>query len=232
MTRDERTRDGAPWASGVGAAIAGAMLACAILQFAYPIMTTPRELYRMLGTPPDVVQASLAHAEKMAMVNPMFALAVVGAVLGGSLALCRVGAHRSLAVGLLAAVAVAIAGTVFGGLSGYVGYVVHRAAQLSTPVVELPGALAIHVAVLSTLGAGLGLSLRGLMVRTRKAAGAGVLTGAAAGFLAGMVFPVLMAIAAPAVKTGEVVPEGLARLIWIGLVSLALGIADCRVGQD
>ena len=144
---------------GVSMAMVGGILAWAILQASYPVMTMPREYFRMLTTPPDVVRQSLAYAEKMAIMNPMFALGVVGGILGGSLAVGRLGSRRSKFLGLLGAVAAALVGAGFGCMSGYVGYAIHRADLPAGLDSELPGSLLIHIAVLSTLGAGVGLGV-------------------------------------------------------------------------
>jgi hypothetical protein len=213
------------WMPGVGLALVGGILAWAILEASYPVMTMPRELYRMLGTPPDVVQASLARADKMAMVNPMFALAVVGGILGGALAVSHLGAQPSRIGGLVAALAAVLVGAGFGCLSGFIGYTVHRAGLSAGPDAELSKTLAMHIAVFSTLGAGVGLGVGAFSVRIWKAAGAGLLAGAAAGLLAGAAFPVLMAIIAPAVDSSDVIPDGRERLLWIGLPALLLGLA-------
>jgi hypothetical protein len=209
-----------PLVASVALALLGAVVVWAILQVTFPLMTLPKELYVTGMTPPDVREASMIYQKKMAIVNPTFAMGVFGAVLGGMAAMAWLGKQRSKLLGLLAA---ALIGGGFGCLAGYLGLLVSKTTQASGKEMELAKDLMMHVAVLSIVGAGMGLVVGALMIRTWKAVAGALVAGIAAGFLAGAAYVVLAALLFASADTSWIIPRTTERILWIGLTALLTG---------
>jgi hypothetical protein len=212
-----------PLMASVALAILGAIVVWAILQVTFPLMTLPKELAGGHVRPPEVLEASMIYEKKMAIVNPTFAMGVFGAVLGGMAAMAWLGKQRSKLLGLLAAAAATLIGGGFGCLAGYSGLLISKTTPASGKEMELAKNLMMHVAMLSIVGAGVGLVVGALMIRAWKAVAGALVAGIAAGFLAGAAFVVLMALLFTRVNTALIIPGTPERILWIGLTALLTG---------
>jgi hypothetical protein len=178
-----------------------------------------------LYSPPKLIAARDEALGQLHRLNPVLSLGLWGLVLGGWLGIGEGIARRSARIALAALAACALAGVVFGGAAGLLGYLVfvsHKPAGLDAELVKTIGLQAL---MLGTLGGGIGLAF-GAVRRTIRTTALCTLGGVLAGVLAAMLHTFLAAWLFPAVNTEVVIPAGHANcLMWLALGSVLLGLA-------
>jgi len=181
-------------------------LAWGVLQTTYPVLRMPEEL-RALNPPkgpPDKLREKAEFQRRMEIWNPIMALGMVGAVVCGSLAAGSCLAARcNLWIVPLAVLGI-FTGAGFGCLAGCAGHLV--ASQIPKVHVPVSTDIELHVAVLTSMTAGIGLII-GLFGGRMRSALAGLLGGVAAGVFAGMAYPTPAVLLCPAAGMERIVPE-------------------------
>jgi len=217
----------------VGLALVGAILTWAVLKVFYPPIVFPENhgFKVSMLPPPEMVEWARAIRQRMALVNPVFALGFFGAILSGAMSLAWLGRWRTRAAGLLGAVLTAAVGGGFGCLAGLVGYAIGGVPASADSTTELAKTLTLQVAVLMVFGAGVGIGIGSVMIHTWRATGRGLGAGVAGGFLAGLLHTPLAALLFPAIRSDTVVPSSPERTLWIAIVSLLLGITVSALVQ-
>ena len=214
---------------GVVFALLGGAVAWLILWVYHPVFIVPPEIISrgmaMSATAEDAV--ALAAAQRTAnRWNAAFALAVIGALVGGSLGIAEGLGRRSMAFVVVGGLVCTLLGSLFGAVAG-------MAAEWSVPFVRpsaeayaLFGTLAVQAIGFGTLGAGVGL---GLQAATRRAHGVPnlLLVGLLAGISTAVVYTLIAAVIGmlvPVIQTEITIPADLlSRAVWIGLAAVLLG---------
>jgi hypothetical protein len=200
------------------------ILGWAVLQAAHPVLRMPKELAAVtILSPPEKVRQMMEFRRKADLWNPIMAMGLFGAAVGGSLAVGRGLAARSKPPLMLAAILGALAGAAFGCLGGWLGHLVSQMPKPAGPAPLLTN-IELHLAVVMAMAGGIGLGI-GALGGTWRGALAAIVAGLAAGALAGMAYPILAALLLPNANVESIIPEHLPeRLLWILLIAGALGI--------
>jgi hypothetical protein len=175
-------------------------------------------------SPPQLIAARNAVLVRLERWNPVISLALWGLVLGVALGLGEGVARRSSRIAGIATAACAVAGVVFGGAAGLVGYLVFVSYKPAGLDAELVKTIMLQGLMLAALGGGIGLAL-GAVRGTMRTAALGTLGGLLAGALAAMLHTFLAAWLFPAVITEVVIPSGdTNQLAWLSLGSGLVGM--------
>jgi hypothetical protein len=207
-------------------ALLGGALAWLVFRAYYPIATVPMNIQDLGGENLTAGQDQMIIAiqNNINRQNTLFALAVVGSLVGGGLGLAEGIARRSFnsVVGIISLVA--MIGTVAGVVGGLLTDLVYTNMKHIGDPLTLGGAVLIHVISLAVLGAGIGL---GLGASTGRAAATGncLLAGMLAGFGAGLIYPIVVSFVLPGAQTQVLAPEEAgSQLVWIGSIASLLGL--------
>ncbi len=208
-------------------AIVCALGACAslatwgLLQWKHPIFTVSSEFSIGMGASNearDALQAEQAHANRL---NGAVALAVGGGLLAGLLAIFAQPCC-SVAPRLITS---ALGGLLWGGACGFVGAALFAYLM---PSDKLPTPTSIGIAqalVFAMFGAGIGL-LYGMFGKNRSAIVKGITSGAMAGAVGGVLFPILASLAMPSQSTVDFIgSSGMVRLLWLAMPMIAIAAA-------
>jgi hypothetical protein len=128
----------------------------------------------------------------------------------------------------LAIIVGVVVATVIGGLAGVLGGLVGDITYVNTkPAIEplpLTGTVLIHTVSLAVLGAGIGLGL-GTSTGRVVTAGSCLFAGLLAGVCAGLLYPIVLAVALPGAQTQVLVPlSSGSLLLWIASIAGLLGL--------
>jgi len=208
-----------PWFGSLCTLVAGAAF-WIFIEYGHPVFEVPEEYYvRSLGEPQERFDALYAIQAQVNRQNVILDMAVFGVLLATALAVGEAMARRSVAP-LLVAPPV---GLVFGILAGLAGYFVYAFCTRTAPLTDT-GAIQVQGAIFGLLGAGVGLALA-LFARPLSQAVTAVVAGMVTGVVAGVLYPVGVALLLPRFNTESLIPVGTPnRLLWIGLVSVLLGL--------
>jgi hypothetical protein len=214
-----------PWLAVLFALLGGALTWLVFYAY-YPIANVPMDLADSVSEnmTSDQEQRIFAVLNNTNRTNTLFALAVVGALVGGGLGLAEGIARRSLKSVLAVTSLVAQIGTVAGITGGLLTDLIYINMKHFGDPLTLGGTILIHVISLAVLGAGIGF---GLGASTGRAAAAGncLLAGMLAGLGAGLIYPIVLAFVLPGAQTQVLVPaESGNQLIWIASIAVLLGI--------
>jgi hypothetical protein len=211
-------------ARGPVLALLGGTIAWVALDLSYPISSVPPELINSGPNQTAEDVAKYAAAEKEAFRhNWVFALAVLGAAMGGLLGLGEGAARGSLKTALAGACLTAVAGVLFGSLAGLAGHTLFVTAKAAGLPLTLAQTVLAQGAVLGTLGGGIGLAI-GLTHGRARSTGVCLIAGLGLGVLAALLFSVVVALAIPGEQTEWPVPlTSGGRLLWIAVAAVMLG---------
>jgi hypothetical protein len=207
-------------------ALLGGIIVWAILQAWYPLFSIPADLATVspYNHPERLPEAAVAVHE-VRVSNAMLAIAVLGALVGGALAIGDGMKRRSPAAALASGVACAVIGALFGSLAGFLGDKMFNSPDWLAGSSPLARTMQIEAIVLAILGGGVGLGVGASCGRRVRTAAICLLGGILAGVLAGMFYPFSVSILLPEMKTEHLVPnEPINRLLWIGVSSGLLGL--------
>jgi hypothetical protein len=221
-----------PLAGLLIALLAGAVC-WVLLETAFPVFAISDRLANLPTPAPveDLVELEMANRQAASR-NAILFLGILGAVVGGGLAVGEGVARRSGRLILTAVLAGTAVAALFGCLAGLIG---HMAFDFHRPIEGLsPLAKTIRTqAILSaTLGLGLGLAV-GMISRRGRIALTCLVGGLLAGVLAGIVYPMLTAICFPGLATESVVPsQTIGRLVWIAVLTGFAGLVIPGVARQ
>ena len=201
-------------------ALAAGAVAWVLLETFDPVFAVPEHLANLPTPAPveDLIALEMA-SRKAETRNAILFVGILGAAVGGSLAVGEGVARRSGRAVLTAALAATAVAAAFGCLAALAGHAVfdyHRPLQDLSPLAKT---IRTQGAMLATLGAGIGLAV-GLFSGSWRTGLTCLAGGLLAGVLAGMVYPMLAAVFLPGVATELVVPLGAVdRLLWIAVIA-------------
>jgi hypothetical protein len=209
-------------------ALAGGAIAWIVLEACHPVFGNPAKLLDTSEQGKSFAEQQSALAAAIPKANrydAMLALAVVGAFVGGGLSIAEQVARRSrkpvIIIGTVVAMVIGGSAGILGGLLGDLVYLRIKPAMEPLP---LSGTVQIQVVTLAVLGAGIGVGLGAATGRV-LAAGYCLFAGLLAGLGAGLLYPMVLAVAFPGAQTQLVVPyNGTSRLLWIALIAGLLGL--------
>lgn len=220
----------------LAAAVLAAGLCDSVLRVVGTVYPTPEEVLSLPAVPTDEERASARAAQfGVDRGNAVVWMSITGAVLGSALAVavgCLYGSGYRIAVG-------GVAGIVFGGALGCAAGTTAITISSSLTATLLGSASAVEHKFMMLHGStwglvGLGVGLACGLSRPQwqwKPVMTSTLVGGAAGGVAGVVFPVVAAIALPLVDSAQPIPPvGYARLVWIALASTFMGAGISRIG--
>lgn len=204
------------WASLAVALVAGA-IAWGLLQAGDPVFKVPPEYHvPNIGAPAEKLAALQAAVNRTNLKNAMLYLATFGALEALALAALpyRVtGAAIALPIGLA-----------LGALAGWIGTLIRAAWVPPDGQADVTQTVLVQGLTLAAFGMGVGLAY-GAAGRSLRVLLPALVGGLAAGGLAGVLYPIGLSVAMPAVNTEPLVPlEPISRLIWFGLVAGLLGV--------
>jgi hypothetical protein len=206
-------------------ALVGGGLTWVVLWGFYPVATVPPELATAtsLSAPPDDVARAMALSRRATLFNPVFALGVLGALLGATLALAA-GSASAGRSRMLAAIGVAIVGAGFGAAAGAVTCVLSKVKLPDSVEWETIKFVVLHVAALTLVGCGVGLGV-GILARRWRGVATGLGAGTLGGALAGLLYSTLAAVLLPQFNAAATVPSGaIDRMVWTGVASVSIGL--------
>lgn len=198
------------------------------------IYPTPSELLN-LGATPTAEERAVAMAAKLGADrgNAMVALGTSGAILGGILALTLGYLRRAGRQTVIGTVAGILLGGGMGCLAGCLS-ISYNAALNATLEGSTTNAehqfMLMHGMTWGLIGLGIGVAcgFRSVPMQLKSVIASMIVAGVA-GSLAGVTFPLIVAIAAPLVDSSLPIPDaGLGRVIWMGLASLFMGMGLSR----
>jgi len=209
---------------GVALGLVAGVAAWAAFARWYPWLSLSEELLRInMFSPPAEMAKRAAAQQQINALNPMVAMAVWGAILGGMLGLGEGVGRRRVGVGLVAVVVCALFGGLCGGLAGLAGHVVLSSYAPDALPGELSRTILSQAAMLGVMGGGVGLGW-GVTRATFRSEALGLVCGALGGVLAAMLHTVLAAWLFPNLHTEMIIPEEPgSRLAWLVLGSGLVG---------
>lgn len=228
--RIESATSQAPWRSGpvkgLALGLLGGGIAWAFLYVSYPVFLIPEEL-RNLPSPAPV--EDLARHSAAVIVancyNAMFAVGLVGAVVGAVLAVGEGIARRSLGKALAISLACAVIGAASGCLAGWFGHLILQACRPLEDLTPLARTIRVQGVMQATVGAGIGIGLGALVGCRLKTTITCLVAGIMAGVMTGMLYPFLTAMLMPGANTESLVPKQMgSQFLWMGLSTGLLGL--------
>lgn len=236
--RIETTTDSRRWRSGplkgLVFGLVGGVITTVILHASYPVFLIPEEL-RDLPTPAPVEDLAKHDAAMIVAncYNAIFAVGLLGAVVGATLAIGEGVTRGSLAKALAVSVGCAVIGAASGCLAGWFGHLVLQACRPLEELTPLARTIRVQGVILGTVGAGIGFGLGALMGRRLKTTLTCFVAGIMAGVMAGMVYPFLTAVLMPGVHTERLIPKQIgSHFLWMGLSTGLLGLMIYGVAQE
>ncbi|MBI3467449.1 MAG: hypothetical protein HY000_30945 [Planctomycetes bacterium] len=213
---------------GIVLALIGGGLSWGLIQRFDPVFLVPEEFHiQELGASEERHMRLSAEQSKVDRVNATIDLALLGALLAGSLGLAETISRRSV-VPVLMALPV---GAIFGGLSGLCGFAAFQLCNTGGLLAAVESAAKVQAAMLAVLGAGVGLAV-GLSTFSLRTAATTTVAGAVGGGFAGLVYPVVASFVFPVVGTERLIPRGGDnRLLWIELAAALLALMVIGVGR-
>ncbi len=213
-------------ARGLVLGLMGGGITWALLYVSYPVFLIPEEL-RNLPTPAPVEDLA-RHAAAVVEAdccNAIFAVGVLGAVVGVVLAIGEGVARGSLGKALAVAFGCAVIGAASGCLAGWFGHLVLQACRQIEGLTPLARTIRVQGVMLATVGAGIGLGIGALLGGRLKTTLTCLVAGIMAGVMTGMLYPFLTAMLMPGVNTEVLVPKQIgSRFLWMGLSTGLLGL--------
>jgi hypothetical protein len=210
------------WKSGAVAgaifALMGGILVFVLLQQLHPVFTD-EEAVDGFGIMPAPVQARLDKH------NAIFVLALFGGMIAAGVAVAEGLARKSWVTALIAGIACAAVAATVGALAGYLGnifssyYVSHR-----PDVTDLVVAVQVYGGMFALMGGGIGLAAGLFLGRQLRIAFNCVIGGVLAGFLSGLAYPVICALALPTADTKAMIPVVAGGLFfWCAIPAALIG---------
>ncbi len=206
-------------------AVIGGSIAWFVIEATSPVFLIPKEYHlEELGPPPEEVFAHYAAQAKAIRQNAMLDMTWVGAFVAGMLAL-----GESIRRGCIKPALLALPiGAVAGCAAGFVGSFARSALNVD----ELPSlfeTVVLQIAMLGTLGAGIGLAL-GLSTKSWVKV---LVSGLFAGILAGVLYPAAVSVLLPTTATDTLIPNGATnRIVWIWISVGLLGLITTMTCQS
>ncbi len=218
---------------GIVWALLGGVALWAVVQASYPWFMVPPELAAVSPlSHPELLPEAEAARKKALTQNSIAVVALLGALVGGALAVGDGVKRRSPAAALAAGAASAVVGAALGSLAGFVGDRLFGDPGLVAGSTPLDRTVQSMAAALAILGGGVGLGAGASCGRRVRTAVVCVVGGVATGAFAGMVYPLAASVLLPAMQTELLVPEEpINRLLWIGVISFLLGLGVPGLGR-
>ncbi|MGE3780882.1 MAG: hypothetical protein AB7F89_27085, partial [Pirellulaceae bacterium] len=192
---------------------------CGLVGRIAPVFTVPPEFHLPdMGPPPEKVAAWQAVQSRVDRWNAMIELACLGGCIAGAVALGESIRRRSVAPLGIALPLGAVAGCV----AGVAGSLAVESFDFRS-VASVTETVKVQAVMLSILGFGIGAAW-GLTTGRPRLAWMSGMAGLAAGFLVGLLYPVVASFVLPSANTAALIPGGLwNRLLWIELAAAAYG---------
>ena len=196
-----------------------------LLETIFPVFVISERLANLPTPAPveDLAELEMANRQA-ARRNAILFLGILGAVVGGSLAVGEGVLRRSGRIVLTAVLIGTAVAAVFGGLAGLNGHMAfdfHRPIEGLSPLAKT---IRTQAAMLATFGLGIGMAV-GMVSGRGRIALTCIVGGLLAGVLAGIVYPMLTAICFPGLATESVVPsQAIGRVVWIAVLTGLAGL--------
>ncbi len=202
--------------------LCASLMTWGVLQWKYPFFTVSDEFSIGMGASNEARLALQNEQLRANQLNSAIVLAVGGGLLAGCLAIFA----QPCCAMILRVVTALVGGLVWGGVSGYAGAALFTAMM---PTKSLPSPTSVGLAqavVFAMFGAGIGL-MYGMFGRNRAAILNGIGSGAIAGAMGGVLFPIVAGLVVPSQSTVEFIgASSVVRLMWLvfPLVSIAAAV--------
>ena len=210
-----------PWScsplAGVVFTLLGGLLAFLLLQQLHPYFSN-EEAANAFGILPAEVQAELDHK------NSIFVFSLMGGLFAVGLAVGEAMSRKSILTAILGGVGSAVVGTGCGALTGFLGNMFFKFLSERGGMSELAIVVGVYTSTFAMLGGAVGLSAALFLSRKISVSGNCLLAGILAGISAGLLYPIVAALAIPSADTQVLIPVGSGeRLLWCALSSGMIG---------
>src|SRR5205823_12193796 len=210
--------------AGMGLALIAGLVVWGLISLVDPVFHVPKEFeVPNIGASPEAYLANRQAQERVEREHARLYVGCLGLLVAVVLRLREGVTRRSWLLPLMAA-PVGMGGGILGG---WLGSAVHDHFYEAVGMQDLIHTLLAQLALLVPLGVGVGLGASEVRVKprssfpVRNSRGAlwSALAGAAAGVVAAVGYPIIVALVMPKVSTELLLPvDAASRLLWIGLV--------------